>query len=73
MISNGSALIIIFQMLLSLGASPNYLDAKGLTPLYHTAIMGDDISCCHALLKHRSDIGVKDQSGWNELHQVVKT
>ena len=33
--------------------------------------MGDEISCCEALLKHRSDVGVKDQGGWSELHQVV--
>ena len=58
-------------MLLSLGASPNYIDTKGLTPLYHCAIMGDDMSCCEALLKHRSDVGVKDQTGWSELHQVM--
>lgn len=57
-------------MLLSLGASPNYRDAKGLTPLYHTAIMGDDTGACEALLRHHAEMGVKDQGGWTELHQV---
>lgn len=57
-------------MLLSLGASPNYIDSKGLTPLYHATIMGDEMSCCDALLKYRSVVGVKDQAGWSELHQV---
>lgn len=38
------------QVLLSYGASPNYQDAKGLTPLYHTAIMGDDPATCRTLL-----------------------
>ena len=58
------------QMLLSLGASPNYRDAKGLTPLYHASIMGDDVSVCEALLRYRSDMGIRDYGGWTELHQV---
>ena len=58
------------QILLSLGASPNYRDAKGLTPVYHTAIMGDDTGACEALLRYRAELGIKDQGGWTELHQV---
>ena len=61
------------QSLLSYGASPDYRDAKGLTPLYHTAIMGDDPGACITLLRYRAEIGVKDQGGWSELHHVSVT
>ena len=65
-----SVLLLQLQILLSYRASPNYRDAKGLTPLYHTAIMGDDTGACEALLRHHAEMGVKDQGGWTELHQV---
>ena len=58
------------QILLQYGASPNYRDAKGLTPVYHTAIMGDDTGACVFLLRHRAEMGVRDPGGWTELHQV---
>ena len=60
----------LFQNLLSLGSSPHYTDDKGLTPLYHAAIMGDDVSVSEALLKYRAVIGQTDHIGWTELHQV---
>eukprot|EP00731_Ephydatia_muelleri_P029871 Em0021g394a len=60
------------NVLLSYGASPNYRDNKGLTALYHTVIMGDDTESCEALLKYRAEIGLRDQGGWTELHQVAK-
>ena len=59
-----SVLLLQLQILLSYRASPNYRDAKGLTPLYHTAIMGDGPATCRTLL------GIKDAGGWTELHQV---
>lgn len=62
--------MLVLQILLSYGASPNCLDAKGLTPLYHAAIMGDDTGACITLLRHRAEIGTKDQGGWSELHHV---
>ena len=61
---------MFLQILLSYGASPNYRDVKGLTPLYHTAIMGDDTACCESLLRYRAELGIKDHGGWTELHQV---
>ncbi len=60
----------ILQILLSFGASPNYRDGKGLTPLYHTAIMGDDMGACISLLRYRAELGIQDQGGWTELHHV---
>ena len=32
---------VCVKVLLSFGAGLEYKDSKGLTPLYHTAIMGD--------------------------------
>ncbi|KAK5850670.1 hypothetical protein PBY51_001528 [Eleginops maclovinus] len=55
--------------LLSLGASPNYKDRCGLTPLYHTVLTGGDTSCCETLLYYRSKLGSRDENGWDESHQ----
>ncbi|XP_031698906.1 SH3 and multiple ankyrin repeat domains protein 1-like isoform X1 [Anarrhichthys ocellatus] len=55
--------------LLSLGASPNYRDRYGLTPLYHTVLTGGDTSCCETLLYYRARLGTKDENGWDESHQ----
>ncbi|GAA6098669.1 SH3 and multiple ankyrin repeat domains protein 1 isoform X1, partial [Tachysurus ichikawai] len=55
--------------LLSLGSSLDYKDRRGLTPLYHTALIGGDTSCCETLLYHRAKIGVRDENGWDETHQ----
>ena len=32
--------------------------------------MGDDTGACEALLRYRAELGIKDQGGWTELHQV---
>ncbi|XP_072890031.1 SH3 and multiple ankyrin repeat domains protein 1-like isoform X2 [Hemitrygon akajei] len=56
--------------LLEQGASPNYKDRRALTPLYHTAIVGGDTSCCELLLYHRAQIGYADENGWQEIHQA---
>lgn len=62
--------LLFFQVLLSLGASPNYKDRCGLTPLYHTVLAGGDTSCCETLLYHRATLGTRDENGWDESHQV---
>lgn len=59
-----------FQLLLDLGASPNYRDAKGLTPVHYSVIHGGDPACLSILVKDRSELDVPDDKGWRELHQV---
>lgn len=61
---------LFLQVLLSLGASPDYKDRRGLTPLYHTVLTGGDTSCCETLLYHRAKLGIRDENGWDETHQV---
>ncbi|XP_039541148.1 SH3 and multiple ankyrin repeat domains protein 3-like, partial [Pimephales promelas] len=56
--------------LLSLGASPDYRDRCGLTPLYHSVLTGGDTSCCETLLYYRAQLGVRDENGWDESHQI---
>ncbi|EPY88597.1 SH3 and multiple ankyrin repeat domains protein 3-like protein [Camelus ferus] len=59
----------VFQTLLELGASPDYKDSYGLTPLYHTAIVGGDPCCCELLLHEHAAVSCKDENGWHEIHQ----
>ena len=49
-----------------MGASPDYKDRRGLTPLYHTVLTGGDTSCCETLLYHRGQLGIRDENGWDE-------
>nr|XP_033817170.1 SH3 and multiple ankyrin repeat domains protein 1 [Geotrypetes seraphini] len=58
--------------LLDLGGSPNYKDRRGLTPLYHTAIVGGDPRCCELLLYNRAHLGTTDENGWQEIHQACQ-
>lgn len=58
------------QTLLELGASPDYKDSYGLTPLYHTAIVGGDPGCCELLLHEHATLCCPDENGWHEIHQV---
>ncbi|KAG8140221.1 hypothetical protein E2320_002922, partial [Naja naja] len=58
--------------LLDLGGSPNYKDRRGLTPLYHTAMVGGDPHCCELLLYNRAYIGTTDENGWQEIHQACQ-
>ncbi|XP_062368542.1 SH3 and multiple ankyrin repeat domains protein 1-like [Cinclus cinclus] len=58
--------------LLDLGGSPNYKDRRGLTPLYHTAMVGGDPRCCELLLYNRAHIGTADENGWQEIHQACQ-
>lgn len=60
----------LFQALLDLGGSPNYKDRRGLTPLFHTAMVGGDPRCCELLLYNRAQLGIADENGWQEIHQV---
>uniref|UniRef100_A0A8C5KVK6 SH3 and multiple ankyrin repeat domains 3 n=1 Tax=Jaculus jaculus TaxID=51337 RepID=A0A8C5KVK6_JACJA len=56
--------------LLDLGASPDYKDSRGLTPLYHSALGGGDALCCELLLHDHAQLGTTDENGWQEIHQV---
>jgi SH3/ankyrin repeat-containing protein len=58
--------------LLELGASPNYKDAKGLTPLYLAVTCRTDPLLCEGLLHDRAAIGAQDLQGWQEVHQVTQ-
>ncbi|XP_078405605.1 SH3 and multiple ankyrin repeat domains protein 2b isoform X2 [Cetorhinus maximus] len=58
--------------LLELGASTDYKDSRGLTALYHTAMVGGDPYCCELLLYEHASIGCKDENGWQEIHQACR-
>ncbi|XP_046672398.1 SH3 and multiple ankyrin repeat domains protein 3 isoform X7 [Homalodisca vitripennis] len=58
--------------LLELGASPNYRDCKGLTPLYLAVTHGAEPLLCEALLHNRAVIGAQDLQGWQEVHQACR-
>ncbi|XP_068995521.1 LOW QUALITY PROTEIN: SH3 and multiple ankyrin repeat domains protein 3 [Embiotoca jacksoni] len=65
---NSSAL----TTLLDLGASPDYKDSRGLTPLYHSAMVGGAPYCCELLLQDHATIGMMDENGWQEIHQACR-
>ena len=56
--------------MLDLGASTNYKDAHGLTPLYHSILHNTNAHIAEILLHDHSVIGVADEQGWGEIHQV---
>lgn len=58
------------KTLLELGASPNYKDTKGLTPLYYSVTYKTDPMLCETLLHDHATIGAQDLQGWQEVHQV---
>ncbi|RLV84391.1 hypothetical protein DV515_00016275 [Chloebia gouldiae] len=58
--------------LLDLGASPDYKDSRGLTPLYHSAMVGGDPYCCELLLHDHARLGCVDENGWQEIHQACR-
>uniref|UniRef100_A0A665TG34 SH3 and multiple ankyrin repeat domains protein 3 n=1 Tax=Echeneis naucrates TaxID=173247 RepID=A0A665TG34_ECHNA len=58
--------------LLDLGASPDYKDSRGLTPLYHSAMVGGAPYCCELLLQDHASIGMTDENGWQEIHQACR-
>ncbi|XP_035384634.1 SH3 and multiple ankyrin repeat domains protein 3 isoform X1 [Electrophorus electricus] len=57
---------------LDLGASPDYKDSRGLTPLYHSAMVGGDPYCCELLLYDHAQLGYSDENGWQEIHQACR-
>ncbi|XP_068907346.1 SH3 and multiple ankyrin repeat domains protein 2 isoform X7 [Tenebrio molitor] len=61
------------RTLLELGASPNYKDGKGLTPLYHTVTHNADPQFTETLLHDHATTGAQDLQGWQEVHQACKT
>ncbi|KAL6039226.1 hypothetical protein STEG23_027062, partial [Scotinomys teguina] len=63
---------VALKTLLELGASPDYKDSYGLTPLYHTAIVGGDPYCCELLLHDHATVCCKDENGWHEIHQACR-
>ncbi|XP_037396011.1 SH3 and multiple ankyrin repeat domains protein 2-like isoform X3 [Pygocentrus nattereri] len=58
--------------LLELGASPDYKDSRGLTALYHTAMVGGDPACCELLLREHASVCCQDENGWHEVHQACR-
>ncbi|XP_053779660.1 SH3 and multiple ankyrin repeat domains protein 2 isoform X3 [Desmodus rotundus] len=63
---------VALKTLLELGASPDYKDSYGLTPLYHTAVVGGDPYCCELLLHEHAAICCRDENGWHEIHQACR-
>ncbi|XP_047660250.1 SH3 and multiple ankyrin repeat domains protein 3 isoform X3 [Tachysurus fulvidraco] len=63
---------IALTTLLDLGASPDYKDSRGLTPLYHSAMVGGDPYCCELLLYDHAQLGYSDENGWQEIHQACR-
>ena len=62
--------IFLFRTLLELGASPNYKDSRGLTPLYLSVTKKTDAKICESLLHDHGLLGIQDTQGWQEVHQV---
>ncbi|XP_050736843.1 SH3 and multiple ankyrin repeat domains protein 2-like isoform X5 [Eriocheir sinensis] len=60
------------KTLLDLGASPNYRDTRGLTPLYYSVTHNTDPLLCEALLHDYAVIGASDSQGWQETHQACR-
>ncbi|XP_061533664.1 SH3 and multiple ankyrin repeat domains protein 3 [Phycodurus eques] len=58
--------------LLDLGASPDYKDSRGLTPLYHSSMVGGDPYCCELLLHDHAQVCCVDENGWQEIHQSCR-
>ncbi|XP_017471741.1 PREDICTED: uncharacterized protein LOC108362982 isoform X9 [Rhagoletis zephyria] len=57
--------------LLELGASPNYKDGRGITPLYVSIARKCDPKVTENLLHDHATLGIQDTQGWNEVHQVA--
>uniref|UniRef100_A0A3P8VMY6 SH3 and multiple ankyrin repeat domains protein 3 n=1 Tax=Cynoglossus semilaevis TaxID=244447 RepID=A0A3P8VMY6_CYNSE len=63
---------VTLMTLLELGASPDYKDSRGLTPLYHSVVVGGDPGCCELLLSHHASVCCQDENGWHEVHQACR-
>ncbi|GMS83942.1 hypothetical protein PENTCL1PPCAC_6117 [Pristionchus entomophagus] len=61
------------KTLLELGASPNYRDVIGLTPIYYNMLTNDsNDGIAEMLLREAAEIGVTDMHGNHEIHQACK-
>ncbi|XP_038073650.1 protein shank-like isoform X2 [Patiria miniata] len=60
------------ELLLSLGASPNYKDSRGLTPLYYNVQNGGEPMIAELLLKDRAAVNIADEQGWTEIHHACR-
>ncbi|XP_013408002.1 SH3 and multiple ankyrin repeat domains protein 3 isoform X4 [Lingula anatina] len=58
------------KVMLELGASANYKDAHGLTPLYHAVMHDINPVCVETLLRDHATMGLQDDKGWTEVHQA---
>ncbi|XP_052895412.1 SH3 and multiple ankyrin repeat domains protein 3 isoform X2 [Anopheles moucheti] len=58
--------------LLELGASPNYRDTKGLTPVYLSVTRKTDPKISEVLLHDHATLGIQDSQGWQEVHQACR-
>ena len=56
--------------MLDLGASPNYKDLKGLSPLYYCVTNSSEVVICELLLHDRSLVGATDLQGKESLFLV---
>lgn len=36
-------------------------------------MVGGDPRCCELLLYNRAQLGIADENGWQEIHQVLQT
>uniref|UniRef100_A0AAQ4R0K2 Talin N-terminal F0 domain-containing protein n=1 Tax=Gasterosteus aculeatus aculeatus TaxID=481459 RepID=A0AAQ4R0K2_GASAC len=64
--------LVALTALLELGASPDYKDSRGLTPLYHSVLVGGDPGCCELLLSQQAAVCCQDENGWHEVHQACR-
>ncbi|KAL3883000.1 hypothetical protein ACJMK2_029300 [Sinanodonta woodiana] len=60
------------KTLLDLGASTNYKDAHGLTPLYYSVMYQKSAVITETLLFERAFLGIHDEQGWQEVHQACR-
>lgn len=60
------------EILLDLGASPNYKDRLNLTPLFWAVSNNVDSKICEMLLHDHSILCLSDDQGWTEAHYACK-
>ncbi|XP_053200844.1 uncharacterized protein LOC128385930 isoform X2 [Panonychus citri] len=63
---------VALKTFLDLGASPNYRDAAGLTPLFYSILYSANPKLTQLLLHEHSIHGVADAQGWQEVHHSCK-
>ncbi|KAI1294806.1 SH3 and multiple ankyrin repeat domains protein 3 [Halotydeus destructor] len=63
---------VALKTFLDLGASPNFKDSQGLTPLFCTIINKSNAKLTQLLLHEHSIHGLRDQHGWCEVHHACK-